>query len=92
MTPAVRAYLQQTRGKFGRLAFFVTSGNTDIARLRPALEEAADAHAIAAAGFSVSELKDADVYEAKLNAFLDDLHWRRAAAEPWAPGERVRAI
>jgi flavodoxin len=92
MTPAVRAYLQQTRGRFGRVAFFVTSGNTDVARVRPTLEAAAQTQAIASVGFSGPELKDESVYESKLATFLNDLHWRYVAPEPWAPDERVRAI
>jgi flavodoxin len=92
MTPAVRAYLQQTCGRFGRLAFFVTSGDTDVARVLPTLEAAAQAHAIAEVGFSASELKEQSVYEDKLTAFLNELEWREVAPQPWREGERVRAI
>ena len=92
MTPALRAYLRETRGKFGRVAFFVTSGNTDVARVVPAIEAAAQIKAVASVGFSVPELKDQSVYEGKLTTFLNDLQWRYVAPEPWPAGERVRAI
>lgn len=92
MTPALRAYLEETRGRYGRLAFFVTSGDTDVARVLPALEATAQTRAVAATGFSASELKDQKIYEEKLTAFLSDLHWRHVAPEPWVEGERVRTI
>src|SRR5688572_9341 len=38
MTPAVRAYLKQTRGRIQSVAFFVTSGDTDVGKLLPSLE------------------------------------------------------
>jgi flavodoxin len=92
MTPALRAYLRETRGRFGRVAFFVTSGNTEVARVLPALESAAQTKAVAAVGFSASELKEQSVYEDKLAAFLNELQWPYVAPEPWPAGERVRAI
>jgi flavodoxin len=69
MTPAIRAYLQIVRGKLRRVAFFVTSGDTDVVFLLPALEKAAGTRAVATAGFNQRELKDPDVYGAKLTAF-----------------------
>jgi menaquinone-dependent protoporphyrinogen IX oxidase len=92
MTPAVRAYLQQTRGHLGRVAFFVTSGNTDVARLLPALEAVAQTQAVAAAGFSAPELKEQGVYEEKLSTLLNELQRERAApAPPLTTSEHARA-
>jgi flavodoxin len=73
MTPAIRAYLQIIRGRTARVAFFVTSGDTNVTWLLPALEKAAGAKAVAAAGFSEQELRDPGVYGTKLAAFLTAL-------------------
>ena len=73
MTPAIRAYLQITRGRLARVAFFVTSGDTNVAWLLPALEGAAGTKAVASTGFDQQELKDPGVYGAKLTAFLTAL-------------------
>jgi flavodoxin len=91
LTPAVRSYLQKTRGKNARVAFFVTSGNTDVARVLPKLEAAADAHAVGAVGFNAQELQVQNLYEAKLTGFLNELQWQHVAPE-MPSGERVRAI
>jgi flavodoxin len=91
MTPAVRSYLQQNAGRFGRIAFFVTSGDTDVARLLPSLEAAAQIRAIASAGFNARELQDPATYEAKLDAFIKALD-----CDPVSPeipiGEQARAV
>lgn len=71
MTPAVRAYLQQARGKFHQVAFFITSGNTDIAKLAPSLEASANCKAVAVTGFNARELGNPVTYEKKLSAFID---------------------
>jgi hypothetical protein len=71
MTPAVRAYLQNTRGKIRNVAFFVTSGDTDVARIAPSLEALAGRKAVASAGFNARELADADTYQRKVSAFVD---------------------
>src|SRR5262249_25013838 len=81
MTPAVRTFLQQARGRLGRVAFFVTSAHTGIAQMLPALEAAAHTKAIAAAGFNAHELKDQDVYASRLADFLNELEWRYLTPE-----------
>ena len=73
MTPAVRAYLRETRGRIQSAAFFVTSGDTDIAKLLPSLEAVAGRTSIASAGFKGNELRDAAVYERKRSAFVDQV-------------------
>jgi hypothetical protein len=70
MTPAIRAYLQQTRGKHHRLAFFITAGDTDIAKLTPSLEALVGSKAVASVGFNARELGSAALYEKKLSAFV----------------------
>lgn len=71
MTPAVRAYLQSTRGKARNMAFFVTSGDTDIEKIAPALEEVAARKAVASAGFNARELADPATYQGKIDAFVE---------------------
>lgn len=80
MTPAIRAYLQRTSGKLRNVAFFTTSGNTDIARILPSLEALAGRKSIAFAGFDARELKDATAYERKLATFVDALPRARIPA------------
>ena len=80
MTPAIRAYLQRTSRKLHNVAFFTTSGNTDITRIHPSLEALAGQKSIACAGFNARELNDATSYQRKLAAFVDALPRARAAA------------
>jgi hypothetical protein len=70
MTPAVRAYLRQTQQQLGRVAFFVTSGDTDVAKIVPPMEALAGVKAIASVGFNNRELNDERLYQEKLRAFL----------------------
>jgi hypothetical protein len=91
MTPGVRSYLQQNAGRFGRVAFFVTSGDTDVERLLPSLEEAGQTRAIAAMGCNARELQDPAAYQAKLDAFIAALESRPIS--PDVPiGEQARAV
>lgn len=77
MTPAVRAYLAEMRGRLKSVAFLVTSGDTDISNLAPSLETAAGQSAVASAGFNALELAESATYEQKLSAFVEQI--RRAA-------------
>jgi Flavodoxin len=70
MTPAVRAYLRQTQQQLARVAFFVTSGDTDIARVAPPMEALIGIKAVASIGFNNRELNDERLYEEKLRGFL----------------------
>jgi menaquinone-dependent protoporphyrinogen IX oxidase len=70
MTPAVRAYLQKYQRSFGDVAFFVTSADTDSARIVPYLESLAKRYAMAFTGFSARELADQPTYEKRLSDFL----------------------
>jgi flavodoxin len=74
MTPAIRAYLQRFGKQLGHVAFFVTSGDTDVARILPAMEALAGRKAVAAAGFNAAELADAGMYEKKLVGFVEALN------------------
>jgi menaquinone-dependent protoporphyrinogen IX oxidase len=73
MTPAVRAYLKQTSGRLHNVAFFVTSGDTDVGKIQPSLELAAGRKAVASAGFNATELGDAATYETKLAVFAEEI-------------------
>lgn len=70
ITPAVRTYLTNIRGTPRRVAFFTTSGSTDIARVLPAMEGLVASEAIASLGFTSRELKDDAVYRARLDSFI----------------------
>lgn len=76
MTPAVRAYLALQRQQFRATAFFVTSGDTDIAKLLPSLERLAGRQAVASVGFSARELADRATYDRKLLAFEETVRSR----------------
>ncbi len=78
MTPAIRAYLNTTRGRARHLAFFVTSGDTDIKRVAPSLEAAAGQRAVALTGFNARELANHFTYERKLGDFIEAI--RRACS------------
>lgn len=86
MTPAARAYLRATQGKLARVAFFITSGNTDVGRMLPALESAAGTKASASTGFSAQDLKDSAIYQQKLDMFVISLGLPHSARKPSAPG------
>lgn len=73
MTPAVRAYLKQVRGRVQNVAFFVTSGDTDVQKILPSLEAEAGQKAVASAGFSARELNEPATYEAKLAALVQQI-------------------
>ena len=81
ITPAARTYLKTIRGEVGRIAFFTTSGATDVSRVIPTMQRLAGRDALAFAGFTEPELRDAARYGRKLNAFVTAL---RAAAAPVA--------
>lgn len=84
VTPAMRSYLQQTRGRLGKVACFTTSGNTGVAKIVPAIELLANTQLIASRGFSAQDLARQDVYEEKLTTFLDEIAGRHATALPMA--------
>jgi flavodoxin len=79
MTPAVRAYLMQTSGRIRNVAFFVTSGDTDVERVAPSLAGAARRAPIAQAGFSARELSDPARYATKIAAFVEEITRARDA-------------
>jgi hypothetical protein len=62
------------------VAFFVTSGGTDIAKMTPSLQELAQMKPLAATGFDARELKETRVYEDKLAAFLYEFRLLKPAA------------
>jgi flavodoxin len=90
-TPAVRAYLQQTQGRLKNVAFFVTSGDTSVAKLLPSLEALAKRKAVLSAGFNASELKDQALYEPRLAAFVRGIERSRGATPAVPGGQQSRA-
>lgn len=73
MTPTVRAYLEKFKGSLHNRAFFVTSGDTVVANVAPALEAVANCTAIASLGLNARELSDLARYEAKIAAFAQSI-------------------
>jgi hypothetical protein len=73
MTPAVRAYLQRFKGDLPRVAFFVTSGNTDASKIVLPMERIVGHKADAFAGFNAADLADPHKYEARVGAFVQAL-------------------
>lgn len=92
MTPAVRSYLQQIQGRVGKVALFVTSGNTGVAKIIPSIELLADTRLIASAGFNARELTAQGAYEEKLAAFLSEIDGRYAAPDSASGFRRVENV
>lgn len=77
ITPALRSYLQQMRGRLGKVACFTTSGNTGVEKIVPSIELLADNRLMASTGFTERDLAQQDVYQEKLAAFLNEIDGRR---------------
>jgi len=92
LTPAVRSYLKQTQGRLGKVAFFVTSGNTGVEKIVPSIELLADTRLIASAGFNARELSERGAYDEKLTAFLYEIDGRYAAPDGAAGFRRVEGV
>jgi hypothetical protein len=73
ITPAIRTYLTTIRGQCRNVAFFITSGATDVARVLPTMERLADSPAIASMGLTERDLRDEAVYRGKVNTFVESL-------------------
>jgi menaquinone-dependent protoporphyrinogen IX oxidase len=84
ITPAARTYLKTLRGQARHVAFFSTSGGTDVARLVPAMQQLVGQEALASVGFTQAELRDAEVCARKLDSFVAALRTR-------APSPRLAA-
>ena len=80
MTPAVRAYLRQTQQQLGHVAFFVTSGDTDVAKIVTPMEALVGVRAIASIGFNSRQLNDQKLYEEKLRSFLAAIGYSTTAS------------
>lgn len=83
MPPAVRTYLQQTRQQLNDVAFFVTSGDTPVGKMVPALELLSKRYSVASAGFDARTLQKRELYETKLATFVSDIQ-RTRRREPVA--------
>jgi hypothetical protein len=73
MTPAVRAYLQNNKGRLRNVAFFITSGSTEAAKVVSTMEALAGSTAVALQGFDARELQDSNVYDRKVAEFANDV-------------------
>jgi len=76
MTPAVRAYLERYRAHLPRVAFFVTSGNTDASKVVVPMEGILGHKAEASVGFSAAELADQGARKDKIATFVQALRQR----------------
>lgn len=74
IVPAVRTYLDLNKGKIKKLACFETSGGTSPEAIAGFIEEAAQKKPLAFAGFSAKELKDKEIRQKKLNAFIESVN------------------
>lgn len=80
MTPAIRAYLQATDGRFQNVAFFITSGDTEVEKIFSSLEALAKCKPVASTGFNARELINTAAYEAKVASFVEAIKRVRAPA------------
>jgi hypothetical protein len=80
MSPAVRAYLQRFKADLPRVAFFVTSGNTNASKIVPAMETILGHGAEAFVGFTAAELADQSVYNDRIATFLEALREKADAS------------
>lgn len=70
MTPALRTYLNQHKGKFKATACIVTTGNTSPERVVEGINELADTHAISSVGVITKDFKSPEAYQEKVQSFL----------------------
>jgi hypothetical protein len=70
ITPAARTYLKSIRDRSGDIAFFQTSGGTEVERVLPAIEKLIGRRAAAFGGLTHHELQDAALYQHKLDALV----------------------
>ncbi|MEP7242075.1 MAG: NAD(P)H-dependent oxidoreductase [Gammaproteobacteria bacterium] len=70
MTPGVRAFLNRCRSRLGDVAYFTTSGSTEVMKLVPQLQRVSGRIALAAVGFDARDLADAALYDTKLAVFV----------------------
>jgi menaquinone-dependent protoporphyrinogen IX oxidase len=83
MTPAVRAYLERYRDHLAHVAFFVTSGDTDAAKVVGSVEAILGHKAKALTGFNAKELADRGARSDKIATFVQALRQR----EGFLPGD-----
>jgi hypothetical protein len=91
MTPAARAYLQRVKTDLGKVAFFVTSGDTDVGKVAPRMAKLAGRDPVACAGFSAKELANQAVYDVKLDAFVSAMTKEPAGDASSATGSPILA-
>jgi flavodoxin len=73
MVPAVRTYLDKGKGSFKEMALFVTSGNTEVAKIIASFEDVIGKKMKASVGFNTVELKNENIYREKSDKFIQSL-------------------
>jgi flavodoxin len=73
MVPAVRTYIEQNKSKLKDTAVFTTAGNTKSERIVASMEELTGKRAIASTDFCSKELKDSQIYDTKISAFIKSI-------------------
>jgi flavodoxin len=71
MTPAARTYIDKNKGNLKQWAFFITSGNTEPESMVSEIEMISGKKAIAHVGFNAEELKKEEVYNKKMDGFIE---------------------
>ncbi len=70
VSPAIRAYIKQYRGKFKNLAFFTTAGGTAPDKIVKKMEKLSGQKGLAFTGFLEKEFKNQKLIQERLNTFL----------------------
>ena len=70
MTPAIRAYLERFKNDLGRVAFFVTTGNTKASEVVLPMEGIVGHKAAAFVGFDAADLADQRACNDRIAGFL----------------------
>lgn len=73
MVPAIRTYLERNKDRIKSYALFVTSGNTDVAKIAPQFKKMLGQEPVAMVGFKGKELKNKNIYDQKMVSFVEKL-------------------
>lgn len=69
LTPAVRTYIEQNRGSFKAVSFFITAGSTNVDEVLTNFENATGKKAVSSLGVLEDELGQPEVYMKKVGGF-----------------------
>lgn len=70
MAPAVRTYIEKTKGQLQHTAFFDTAGGANYANALTAMSTLANTTAVASLGLCTKDLKSEKTYAQKLEEFI----------------------